>query len=97
MLHECNLNCHTIDPTKMSDLGIEDGGKWMPFIFDMDMIEAAKLTSDEEDMSTYGCTTVFTKHGEAYIIDTPYKEFFSLLKTYYDDVDGSSSDDDLNL
>jgi hypothetical protein len=81
----------------MSDLGIEDGGKWMPFIFDMDMIEAAKLTSDEEDMSTYGCTTVFTKHGEAYIIDTPYKEFFSLLKTYYDDVDGPSSDDDLNL
>lgn len=97
MLHECNLNCHTIDPTKMSDLGLEDGGKWMPFIFDMDMVEAAKLTSDEEDMSTYGCTTIFTKHGEAYIIDTPYKEFFSLLKSYYDDIDGLNSDDDLNL
>lgn len=96
MLHECNLNCHTMDPSKMSDLGIEDNGKWMPFIFDMDMIEAAKLTSDEEDQSTYGCTTVFTKHGEAYIIDTPYKEFFSLFKSYYDDATDSNPDD-LNL
>lgn len=97
MLHECNLNCHTMDPTKMSDLGIEDGGKWMPFIFDMDMIEAAKLTSDEEDQSTYGCTTVFTKHGEAYIIDTPYLKFFKILKDYYENDGGSIDDDDLNL
>jgi hypothetical protein len=82
----------------MSDLGLEDGGKWMPFIFDMDMIEAAKLTSDEEDMSTYGCTTVFTKHGEAYIIDTPYKEFFKLLKELYkDDDDINSENEDLDL
>jgi len=82
MLHECNLNCHTMDPTKMSDLGIEDNGKWMPFIFHMDMVEAAKLTSDDEDMSTYGCTTIFTRGGDAYIIDTPYREFFDLLKEF---------------
>ena len=96
MIHECNLNCHTMDPSKLGDLGLEDGGKWMPFIFDMEMVEAAKLTSDEEDQSTYGCTTIFTRHGEAYIIDTPYKEFFSLLKSYYDDIPDTNPDD-LNL
>jgi len=83
MIHECNLNCHTMDPSKMSDLGIEDAGKWMPFMFHMEMVEAAKLTSDEADAATYGCTTVFTKNGDAYIIDTPYKEFFELFKEYY--------------
>jgi hypothetical protein len=62
----------------------------------MDMIEAAKLTSDEEDQPTYGCTTIFSKHGEAYIIDTPYKEFFSILKSYYDD-SPDTNPDDLNL
>lgn len=82
MIHQCNLNCHTIDPIKMSDLGIEDAGKWMPFMFHMDMVEAAKLTSDDEDLATYGCTTIFTKSGDAYIIDTPYKIFFNLFKEY---------------
>jgi hypothetical protein len=82
MIHECNLNCHTMDPTKMSDLGIDDVGKWMPFIFHMDMVEAAKLTSEDKDMSTYNCTTIFTKGGDAYIIDTPYREFFDLFKEY---------------
>jgi hypothetical protein len=71
-----------MDPTKMSDLGIDDVGKWMPFIFHMDMVEAAKLTSEDKDMSTYNCTTIFTKGGDAYIIDTPYREFFDLFKEY---------------
>ena len=91
MLHECNLNCHTLDITKAESLGIEDTGKWMPFIFHMEMVEAAKLTSEEEDMSTYGCTTIFTKSGDAYIIDTPYREFFDLLKEY--NITSSTDDD----
>jgi hypothetical protein len=82
-----------MDPSKLGDLGLEDGGKWMPFIFDMDMIEAAKLTSDEEDLPTYGCTTIFSKHGEAYIIDTPYQKFFKLLKEFYEGNDPRSDDD----
>jgi hypothetical protein len=83
-----------MDPTKMSDLGIEDEGKWMPFIFHMDMVEAAKLTSEDKTMSTYGCTTIFTKGGDAYIIDTPYKEFFNLFKEYNFE---ASSDDSSDL
>ena len=82
MIHECNLNCHTMDPTKLNDLGIEDFGKWMPFIFHMDMVEAAKLTSEDVGSAIYGCTTVFTNAGDAYIIDTPYREFFDLFKEY---------------
>jgi len=96
MLHQCNLNCHTIDPTKLSELGIDDEGKWMPFIFHMDMVEAAKLTSEDVDMNTYGCTTIFTKAGDAYIIDTPFKEFFSLLKEYYVE-DSIDPENDLEL
>ena len=94
MIHECNLNCHTMDPSKMGDLGIEDNGKWMPFLFHMDMVEAAKLTSDDVDAPTFGCTTIFTRGGDAYIIDTPYKEFFKLYKEYNFENPG---DDSLDL
>ena len=93
MIHECNLNCHTMDPSKMGDLGIEDNGKWMPFLFHMDMVEAAKLTSDDVDAPTFGCTTIFTRGGDAYIIDTPYKEFFQLYKEYNFENPGDDSSD----
>jgi len=87
-----------MDISKLDELGIKDDGKWMPFIFHMDMVEAAKLTSDEEDLSVHGCTTVFTKTGDAYIIDTPYEKFFEVFKEYYS---GDSSpidpDNDLEL
>jgi hypothetical protein len=74
-------------------MGIEDNGKWMPFIFHMDMVEAAKLTSDESPIPTYGCTTIFTRSGDAYIIDTPYQEFFQLFKEYNNSLDDDSSSD----
>lgn len=83
MLHECNLQCVSMDLTKLEVMGIEDEGKWMPFIFDMDCVEAAKLTSDEENSSGYGCTSIYTKGGDNYIIDTPYKEFFKKFKKFY--------------
>jgi hypothetical protein len=96
MIHECNLNCHTMDPVKLNDLGIEDSGKWMPFIFHMDIVEAAKLTTEDKDLATYGCTTIFTNAGDAYIIDTPYMEFFELFKEYnFEEL--RDSDNDLEL
>lgn len=82
-----------MDPSKMGDLGIEDNGKWMPFLFHMDMVEAAKLTSDDVDAPTFGCTTIFTRGGDAYIIDTPYKEFFQLYKEYNFENPGDDSSD----
>lgn len=87
-----------MDPSKLGDLGIEDSGKWLPFIFNMDMVEAAKLTSDEEDAPTYGCTTIFTKAGDAYIIDTPYEKFFSIFREYVIDMDvDDATGEDLDL
>lgn len=84
-----------MDPSKMGDLGIEDTGKWMPFIFHMDMVEAAKLTSDDEEGPLFNCTTIFTKSGDAYIIDTPYMDFFKLLKEY--NFEETSTDDSSDL
>jgi len=100
MLHECNLQCVSLDLSKLEALGIEDNGKWMPFIFDMDCIEAAKLTSDEEGALAYGCTSIYTKGGDTYIIDTPYKEFFKKYKEFYYDTeqeDTPGSENDLDL
>lgn len=87
-LHDCNIHCHTIHPDKMDLLNIEeDQGKWMPFLFDLDIVVAAKLTSEDEEELVYNATTVFTESGDTYIIDTPYTEFFRLWKSHV----GSSS------
>ena len=97
MIHECHLNCHSMDLSKLDDLGIEDSGKWMPFVFNISMVEAAKLTSEDKDMPTYNCTTIFTNSGDAYIIDTPYREFFNLFKEYHTDPDPETDGSDLEL
>jgi hypothetical protein len=76
----------------MESIGEEDMGKWMPFIFNMGIVEAAKLTSDEKDLPTYNCTTVFTNSGEAYIIDTPYEKFFSIFKEYNEEFPDDGAD-----
>lgn len=64
-------------------MGIEDKGQWMPFAFHLDVVVAIKLTSQEEDSFVYNCTTVFTEHGDNYIIDTPYVEFLPLFTGHY--------------
>jgi hypothetical protein len=71
-----------MDPKTVESLGIEDFGKWMPFIFHLDIVEAAKLTSEDKDHPTCGCTTLFTRNGESFIIDTPCEEFFKIFKEF---------------
>lgn len=91
-LHECNIHCHTMTPDKMDLLSIEDDqGKWMPFMFDLDIVVAAKQTSEDEEELVYNATTIFTDHGDTYIIDTPYYEFFKLLKAHHESYNGNSS------
>lgn len=99
MIHECKVQCHSMDIMTAQSLGIEDAGKWLPFIFHMDMVDAAKMSSDDEDSPTYGCTSIFCKSGETYIIDTPYMEFFQKFIEWNSITfeDGKSDDDDLNL
>jgi hypothetical protein len=75
MVHQCKVQCHTVDPKTAEDLGIEDNGKWLPFLFNMDTIDAAKESSDDSDSPTYKCTTIYTNNGNTFIIDTPFDEF----------------------
>ena len=82
MIHSCNIHCHSIDLEKVELMGIEDKGQWMPFAFHLDVVVAIKLTSQEEDSFVYNCTTVFTEHGDNYIIDTPYLEFLPIFTEF---------------
>jgi hypothetical protein len=104
MIHQCKVQCHTIDPKTAELTGLEDTGKWLPFIFNMEIVDAAKLSSDDTDSPTYNCTTIFTAQGDTYIIDTPYEEFFKKFEQYNsliimkaDDDDLGDDDDDLEL
>lgn len=82
MIHECNIHCHAIEIDKADLMGLEDKGKWLPFIFHLSIVIAAKMTTDDSDEVTHNCTSVFTEHGDSYIIDTPYKEFAAMWKKY---------------
>lgn len=76
VIHRCKIHCHSMDPTKLDIMGMEDDlGKWMPFSFHMGIVIACKLSTDEEDLLPFNCTTLFTDTGETYIIDTPYADF----------------------
>ena len=78
-------------------MGIEDKGQWMPFAFHLDVVVAIKLTSQEEDSLVNGCTTVFTEHGDNYIIDTPYVEFLPLFTGHYMDHSSKEEEGDNDL
>ena len=106
-VHKCKVECHIMPPSDLEAMGLPASteSKWLPFIFDMGMVRAAKLSTDEEDQSSYGCTTIFTNDGDTFIIDTPYEEFFQKFIEYsefdlfppFKDEDGSNDDDDLSL
>lgn len=83
MIHECRVQCHTIDIRTAETLGLEDAGKWLPFIFSMEIVDAAKMASDDVTSTVYDCTTIFCSSGESYIIDTPYLEFFQKFSEYH--------------
>jgi len=95
-VHRCNLHCHSMDPETLEMMGIEqDRGKWLPFAFDLNIVVACKLTSDEEDQPTYNCSTIFTEFGDTYIIDTPYTLFQDIFASFYNgstDVPGKSNE-----
>ena len=104
-VHKCKVECHIMPPSDLEAMGLPASteSKWLPFIFDMGMVRAAKLSTDEEDQSSYNCTTVFTNDGDTFIIDTPYEEFFQKFIEYSEfDLfppfkDEDNNDDDLSL
>lgn len=91
MIHRCKIQCHAIDPDKLDLMGLEDDkGKWLPFSFHMGVVVAAKLSTDDDEQISYGCTSIFTEQGDTYIIDTPYEEFEEKFIRFNEDESGSS-------
>lgn len=82
MVHECYLHCTSMSPEQLNVLGMEkDPGKWLPFMFDMDMVLSTKMSTDNEDDPLYLCSTLYT-NNDVFIIDTPWLEFSKLFKLY---------------
>jgi hypothetical protein len=79
MIHICNIQCLTMDQEEASLLNIKDKGKWLPFMFKLDIVEAIKLASDEPDALAYEKTSVFTNGGDVYVIDTPFDVFQTIF------------------
>jgi hypothetical protein len=73
-------------------MGLEDRGQWMSFAFHLDVVVACKLTSLEEDSLVYNCTTIFTEHGDTYIIDTPYKTFQKMFVEHHSEITPTEED-----
>lgn len=92
MLHKCNVHCHALNPTDSDILGIEDSGKWLSFSFLVDTVVAIKQATDDEEESTFNCTTVFTATGETYVIDTPFYTFQAIWEKYLEE-DEKQEDD----
>lgn len=90
MIHSCNIHCHTIDPTSLDSLAINDEGKWLPFTFLLDIVVAFKVTTDTEEDKLYNCTTLFTDHDN-FVIDTPYSEFRRIYLDYYTNTTSSKT------
>jgi len=95
MIHRCKVHCHTINPTEMNLLGLnDDGGKWLPFAIDIGVVTAAKMSTDEIGEPSYNCTSIFTNTGETFILDTHYLDFINKWESYINMMDGGI---DLNL
>jgi len=98
MIHKCNVHCHSVDPKEKDLLGLnDDTGKWLPFAFDLSIVVACKLSTDEEEELAFNCTTIFTEFGDTFILDTMYDDFVSKWEEYVTGVDEASGPDDLEL
>lgn len=78
-----------------------DQGKWLPFALRMDVVQMCKLTSDDGDHPTLGCTSLFLETGDTYIIDTPFQVFSALFEKFFngddEELQEDQQEDDLTL
>lgn len=95
MIYECQVFCHSTESDLNDIIGIEDDGKWMPFAFDISLVYAVKLASDDSSRLSYKCTSIFLDGGDSYIIDTKYRDFLKIWKSY--NIEFLDEDDDLSL
>lgn len=97
MMHSCNVHCHSVSIEDMGIMGVNDNGKWLPFTFLLDVVIAIKVASDDDEESTFNCTTVFTDGGETYTIDTPYMTFQEIWKRHLTICDEDEEEDNFKL
>ena len=102
MIHKCKVQCHTVNPSEMDLLGInESGSKWLPFAIDLGTITAIKMSTDDKGEESYNCASIFTSNGDTFILDTPYHEMIDVWGKYinsmWGDVESPSDEDDLIL
>lgn len=96
MLHECNVFCHSSESELMDLLGKDEAlhtGKWLPFTFDVSLVTAVKMTTDDQESMVHRCSTVFLSSGDTYIVDTKYREMISIWEEFLGDI----QDNSLNL
>lgn len=92
-----------MDPEQLELMGLDektDQGKWLPFSVRLDVVQMCKLTSDEPDHPTHGCTSLFVDSGDTYIINTPYEKFSVLFENFFSEEpipDDENEEDDLTL
>ena len=103
IIHKCKVQCHTVNPSEMEMLGIdEDLGKWLPFAIDLSIINAIKMSTDEKGEPTYNCSTIFCSTGDSFILDTPYATMVEIWCDYSDGIwnlpgKKDENQDDINL
>jgi len=100
MVHKCKVQCHTVSATEMDLLGMKDDGvKWLPFAIDLNVITAIKMSTDEVEEESYNCSSIFTTHGDTFILDTPYHDMVEIWANYVNAMwdDEQPNDDDIIL
>lgn len=60
----------------------DEDGIWLPMVITMESIVAIKLSSPNTEEFCYNKTTVYTKYGEAFVIDENYYDFSVKFKEY---------------
>ena len=93
MIYECKVYCHATESDLLDLTGREEEGKWLPFAFPLRIVEAIKMSTDDNESVIYKSTTVFLESGDTYIIDTKFKEFLRIWKEFV----STNEDDNLDL
>jgi len=100
MIHECNVFCHSEESDMMELLGKDSltVGKWLPFAFDLTLVDAIKMSTDDSEIMVHKCSTVFLSSGDTYIVDTKFRDLVELWKQVnFSLFDSSDDDNDLEL
>jgi hypothetical protein len=93
MVHVCKVLCSSDDAERLEDLGLQDPGVWADIAIELDHIVAIKRSGANPTDEYYGASTVYTEHGDSYIINVSFPEMLAL----WTGKDYESPEDEINL